>query len=361
MLIPIVDAHLDLASNAVLLNRDLLLPLADLTECERTMTDLPCRAHPTVTLPELRRAGVRLCGATILARVRPDAHRTDGASRSDIDYASVDIAHAMAAAQLAYYDLLAARDEMVIVRTAGELVAHAADWVDGATTPIGCILSMEGADPIISPQHAGFWWERGMRVASLVHYGRGRYACGTGSEGGITPDGRALLREFDRLGMILDLTHLADRAFFEALEAFGGPVLASHNNCRHLVPGDRQFTDEQIRLIVARGGVIGVSCDAWMLYPGWQRGTTRNDALGMESIVDHIDHICSIAGNAAHAAIGSDLDGLFGWEQTPRDLRSIADLQKLTGLLADRGYPETQIEGIMYRHWLRCFGANLPA
>ena len=374
MSIPIVDAHLDLASNAVFLNRDLCLSLDRLAEQERGMTDLLCRAHPTVTLPELRRAEVRLCCATLLARVRPEAHRAAGAPRADIDYASGEIAHALAVAQAAYYELLAERGELELIATRDDLAAHAACWTGGAGPaagaedasragrwPIGYILSMEGADPIVSPDAVGFWWERGLRVASLVHYGAARYAAGTGTDGGVTEDGRELLRAFDEVGMILDLTHLADRAFFEALDAFGGAVLASHNNCRALVPGDRQFTDEQIRRIVERGGVIGVACDAWMLYPGWQRGVTKPEVLSMASLVDHIDHICEVSGDARHAAIGSDLDGLFGWEQTPRDLRSIADLQKLADLLAARGYQQDQIEGIMYRNWLSYFTKNLPA
>lgn len=365
MTMPIFDSHLDLASNALFLDRDLLLPLDALAESERGMDDLSYRGRPTLSLPEMRRAGVRLCSPTVLARVRPEIRSAAAVPRSAIDYVTGEAAHAMGLAQIAYYEVLAARGELVIITTAKELDAFVRELPvglpDSDLAPIGCILSMEGADPVLSPDQAALWWERGLRFASLVHYGEGRYAGGTGSTAGLTSDGRELLRAFEELGIILDLTHLSEPAFYEAMESFPGAVLASHNNCRHLVPGDRQFSDEQIRLIVERDGVIGVACDAWMLYPGWERGVTQPDVVSLEALVDHIDHICNLAGNADHVAIGSDLDGLYGWEQTPHDLRSIADLQKLPQMLRRRGYEAGQIEGIMHGNWIHFFGRNLPA
>jgi len=106
----------------------------------------------------------------------------------------------------------------------------------------------------------------------------------------------------------------------QAMDVYEGPVLASHHNCRALVPGDRQLADEQIKKLISRGAVIGTALDAWMLYPNWIRGQTKPEVVGLEAVADHIDHVCQIAGNVDHAAIGSDLDGGFGTEQTPRDL-----------------------------------------
>lgn len=374
MTMPIVDSHLDLAANALMLDRDLSLPLDELAESERGMTDLPYRTRPTVSLPELRRADVRLCSATVLARVRSGSRPPAGYARSEIDYSTGEAAHAMGIAQIAYYEALERSGDLVMIRTADELASFTAEWETGSgtasagasgptgsvTRPLGCILSMEGADPILAPSETGFWWERGLRFASLVHYGEGCYAGGTGSTSGVTAAGRELLRELERYGILLDLTHLSEPAFYEAIDAFSGAVLASHNNCRRLVPGDRQFSDEQIRLVAERGGVIGVACDAWMLYPRWERGVTLPEVVSLDAVADHIDHICEVTGSALHAAIGSDLDGLYGWEQTPHDLKSIADLQKLTGLLERRGYRPDQIAGIMYRNWVRFFSRHLP-
>src|SRR5438045_861488 len=138
--------------------------------------------------------------------------------------------------------------------------------------------------------------------------------------------------------MIVDVTHLCDPSLSQALDVFGGRVLASHHNCRALVPGDRQLADEQIRQLVRRGAVIGAALDAWMLYPGWVRRQTRPEVVGLAAVADHVDHVCQLAGSARHAGIGSDLDGGFGTEQTPRDLDTIADLQKLADILLARGY-----------------------
>ena len=361
MSVPIFDSHLDLAANALMLDRDLSLTLDELAASERGMTDLPFRARPTVSFPELRRAEVRICSATVLARVRAGARPPGGVARSEIDYATGDAAHAMGMAQIAYYETLARRGELVMIRTSEDLAAALVEPAPSVTSPIGCILSMEGADPILTPAETVVWWERGLRFASLVHYGEGRYAGGTGTSSGVTAAGYELLREFDRHGILLDLTHLSDDAFYQAIDAFPGPVLASHNNCRQLVPGDRQFSDEQIRIVAERGGVIGVACDAWMLYPRWERGVTMPEVVSLDAVADHIDHICTITGSTGHVGIGSDLDGLYGWEQTPHDLRSIADLQRLTGLLERRGYRPEQIEAIMYRNWVDFFSRHLPA
>jgi membrane dipeptidase len=159
----------------------------------------------------------------------------------------------------------------------------------------------------------------------------------------------------DELGMILDATHLAEDSFWQALELFHGTVIASHNNCRALVPGDRQFSDEQIRKLIERDAVIGAAFDNWMLYPGWVAGQTSSSVVSLENVIDHIDHVCQLAGNTHHAAIGSDLDGGFGREQSPGDLDTIADLQKIPPLLRKRGYTESDVEAIMHSNWMRVF------
>ena len=141
-------------------------------------------------------------------------------------------------------------------------------------------------------------------------------------------------------------------------------MLASHNNCRELVPGDRQFSDAQIAALVARNSVIGVALDAWMLHPGWVRGVTRREVVSLDAVAAHIDRICQLAGNSAHAAIGSDLDGGYGTEQVPRDLETIADLQKVPELLLARGYTDADCGRIMHGNWIRFFTAawgELPA
>jgi membrane dipeptidase len=347
------DAHLDLAWNALDWNRDLLLPVAEIRVREREMTD-KARGGSTVSFPELRRGQVGLFIATLLARLlRPNL--MPAIQR----YTSMEAAYAAAQGQLAYYRALEQKGILRWIKDRTTLNSHVRAWQadDTHTEPLGFILSMEGADPVLCPDQIQEWWDAGLRIIGPAHYGVSPYAHGTGTEGGFFPQGPALLKEMERVGVILDVTHLSDQCFDEALDLYGGPILASHHNCRALVPNQRQLSDVQIKALIARGAVIGTALDAWMLYPGWIRGTTMPEAAGVKlvSMVDHIDRVCQLAGNAKHAAIGTDLDGGFGREQSPADLDTIADLQRLPELLRQRGYEEEAVRGIMHGNWVRFF------
>jgi membrane dipeptidase len=355
------DAHLDLAWNALAFDRDLTLSVDQIRQREVGMTDEPSRGNSTVSLPELRRAGVAVCVATLLARSGPDVHDRAARKRTDLDHASQTIACAVARGQLAYYQLLEQHGFVRIICTGSQLDAHWREYTsDPDRAPMGIILGMEGADPIVDASQLRQWHDLGLRAIGLAHYGRSHYACGTGVDGPLTEKGVRLLEEMRALGMILDVTHLSDRSLAEALDCFDGSVLASHHNCRALVSGDRQLSDDQIRALIARDAVIGVAMDAWMLYPNWQRGHTSRDLVNLSAAADHIDHICQLAGDAQHAAIGSDLDGGFGAEQTPRDLNTITDLQKLSAILHSRRYANTDIDAIFHTNWLRFFRRPLP-
>lgn len=356
----IFDAHLDLALNAIEWNRDLTRPLAEIRQREAHLTDKPDRGRGTVCLPEMRRARVGVCVATQLARLEHDAFSPVFGWRSPAQ------AWAMTQAQLAWYRAMEEAGEMVAIRDAAALAAHLARWqaADEATAahlPIGYIRSLEGADSLITISHLERAWADGLRVLGPAHYGPGVYAQGTSTDGPFPERGRELLREADRLGLILDVTHLSDACFWQALEVFRGPVWASHHNARALVPHQRQLNDEMFRALVARGAVVGVTLDAWMMVPGWERRVTTPQSanLHLESIVDHIDHYCQLAGSAWHVGLGSDLDGAFGNEQTPLDVDSIADLQRLPALLRGRGYSDEDVNGIMHGNFLRFLQTGL--
>ena len=359
---PLFDAHLDLAWNALYFDRDLSLPLSSLRAAEAHMTDVRWRGHATVSFPELRRANVAVCVATVLARSGRTPPQQQSYLRKDLDYSTHEAAFAHAQGQLAYYQLCEARGMLRIIRTVQDLDDHWETWQETGPelAPIGIILSMEGCDPIPDPSFAATWYASGLRAAGLAHYGVGRYAFGSGTDGPLPPEGYALLEAFEQLGIALDVTHLSDQCMEEAMDTFNGATLASHHNCRALVPGYRQLTDHQIRRLVARGAVLGTVMDAWMLHSGWERGISSRDVVDLHAVADHIDHICQIAGNAAHAAIGTDLDGGFGNEQTPKDLDSIADVHKLEHILASRGYIAHDIDAIFYNNWLRFFRNHLP-
>ena len=345
----IFDAHLDMAWNAVEWNRDLMLPASEIREFERQFTDV-VPGDCTVSWHELRRGGVGLTICTLLPRL----HRRD---KPLSHYRSRESAYAACMGQLAYYRAMVRRGVLREVPDRATLDNHIVRWQDGSDTnrPIGFILSMEGSPGILSPSQIPEWYEAGLRILGPAHYGPGPYCYGTGSEGGLKEEGPALLRAMDEMGMLLDATHLADQSFWEALDIFQGPVLASHHNCRTLVPGDRQLDDRQIKALIERGAVIGAAFDNWMIRPGWKIGVSDPSTVSMEHIVDHIDHICQLAGNAKHCGLGTDLDGGFGKEQSPSDLDTIADLPRFADLLERRGYSRDDIEGIMSRNWIDFF------
>jgi membrane dipeptidase len=219
---------------------------------------------------------------------------------------------------------------------------------------------MEGADPILSPDDLEYWWSLGLRAIGPAHYGYSHYAAGTAVEGPLTADGVALLAGMQRLGMALDVTHFSDDSMAEAFDRFEGQLWASHHNCRALVPWQRQLTDEQISKLVKRDAVIGIAFDAIMLYPGWVRGETSPEVLDISAAANHIDHICQLAGDVRHVGIGTDLDGAYGTEQTPRDLKSIVDVHKLEDILSSRGYKSEDIDAVFFGNWLRKFRQALP-
>jgi membrane dipeptidase len=352
----IFDAHLDLAMNALEWNRDYTRPLEEIRKRESGLTDKPDRGKGTVCFPEMRIAEVGLCVATQIARfVKPE--------NSLPGWNSQEQAWAQTQGQLAWYRAMEEAGHLVSIRSRQGLERQLASLARPGEQPaIGYILSLEGADSMITPRHLERSYAEGLRAVGPAHYGPGIYAHGTDAAGGLGKRGRELLAEMDRLSLILDVAHLSEDSFWEALELYEGPAWASHANCRALVPHNRQLHDEQIKALVECGAVIGVAFDAWMMIPNWVRGKTTPSTSGLklEAVVAHIDHICQLAGDALHVGIGSDLDGAFGFEQTPQDLNSIADLQRLGDLLLDRGFSKDDVKAVMHGNFVGFLRRVLP-
>jgi len=297
----------------------------------------------------MRKGNIGLCMATQIARYTKKTNPLPG-------WKSPHQAWAQTQAQLAWYNAMEELGELVQIRNNEQLNAHLELWeTKGGKKPIGYILSLEGADSIVTIDHLQKSYDQGLRAIGPAHYGPGTYAQGTDAKGGIGVKGKELLKEIDRLGLILDATHLCDESFWETMKNYNGPVWASHNNCRTLVEHNRQFTDEQIKELIQRKAVIGIPLDAWMMTPNWIRGLSTPQGLGvtLAQMIDNMDHICQLAGNSDHVGIGTDLDGGFGKEQCPSDLDTIADLQKLPRMLQQRGYSPKDIEGIMHNNFLQ--------
>jgi membrane dipeptidase len=349
----IFDAHLDLSMNAMEWNRDLKCSLKELNKREQNLADKPDRGNATVTFPEMRKGNIGLCVGTLIARyVKPDSIIPGWFSQEQ--------AWAQVQGQLAWYKAMENDGQLKSIKNPKELIEHILHWKKG-NAPIGYVLSLEGADSIIDVNHLEKLHEQGLRAVGLSHYGPGVHAFGTDSEGDLPQKGKDLLKKIDELGIILDVTHLSDKCFYQALEIFKGPVWASHHLCRSLTPHNRQLSDEMIRVLLERDAVIGMALDAWMIVPSWERGVSTPKSMGVniDSVINHVQHIAQLAGTTKNIMIGSDLDGAFGTEQTPIEIKSIANLQDFIPAISHRGFTETDIEGIMWKNGVNFLKNNL--
>lgn len=345
----IVDGHEDIAMNALQHGRDVRLSVAEIREAEAAREPDPSAPHTghdeaaMVGLPEHRRGGVGLVFSTIFTLPDPDpAVPTEKGLQ-----------------QLLYYHDLARQPVGVrLITDVGGLDALIRDWELAPTVdqrPTGFMMLMEGADPVSKPSELHEWVAGGVRMIGLAWKGT-RYAGGTGQPGPLTPLGRDLLREMSRQGVILDMSHIAEESFWQAMERFDGTVVASHSNCRVFVPTDRQLTDAMIHAIAERDGVIGTVMANRFLVADWQPG----QPVTLDVVIRHMDHVCQLTGSAKHCAIGTDFDGGFGVPTTPDDFDSVADLGKLGDALAGRGYSTEDIAGIMGQNWIRVLRRGLP-
>ena len=355
----IIDLHLDLAWDALFWNRDLTLTAQQVRDQEES--EIPQVADDyntgtcTVTFPEMRRGGVGLMFSTIMSRIEPRYRdsRRDGMRTQEQ-------AMAVGRGHLAYYQAMARRGDIVSVRTLDDLDQAVRAWEQPTeSTPVYHILSMESADPIIDADDVGFWWDAGLRVVGPAHFGHNTYIHGTFSEGGLKPPAKPLYAAMQEAGMILDITHMADEAVWESFDLWDGPVMASHCTCRALVNGQRHLSDDMIRELVRRGGVIGLVFCQFFIDPDvtWEKarfGGAYKARYGMDGLVPHIEHIAELAGGSLdNIAIGTDMDGGFGAELTPTDVDTIADLQGFAPVLREAGVGERDIDGILHGNALR--------
>lgn len=366
----IVDGHLDMAYNATFHRRDLTQTVQTLREREDgALTGLSAHpdslerrkgpeVHPpgtiTVTLPEMRRGHVGIMVTTIMARVQAPSVKSHNAVRTQA------AAYAVGQSHLAYYRALEREGEIFWIKNAKDLDACVAFWENPTPkTPVGLILSMESADPILGPDDVQAWWDAGLRSVGLTHFGANTYGHGTGTAGGLYPPAYPLMDALKAAGVMLDLTHASDLAFWQILDYWDGPVHASHCNCRALVPGQRHLSDEMIKAIVARDGVIGLVFAEQMLNPGrdWDNPATHMPTATrpMAAVLEHLDHVCQVAGDSDHVAFGTDLDGGFGRELAPIDYDTIADLQKFLDLMRRRGYRKEDIVKFAHGNLLGMF------
>jgi membrane dipeptidase len=345
----IVDAHLDIAYNALQFGRDPLLSVEQIRTLESG-------AHPhgraTVAFPQLKEAGVGLVFATIFVLPEAAARPDDGQKR--MTYHDAQGAHQHGMTQLDYYRRLVDVEEnqlrLVVDRSSLDEVL--ASYQESDQPLLGMVPLMEGADSIRQPEELELWVEKGLRIIGLA-WDDTRYADGAwrGSRRRLTKEGQELLEVMNEFPLILDLSHMSEKASLEALDQYEGSVIASHSNSRVLVPGERQLSDTQIRALGERGGVMGTVMANGFLRAGHKKGDPK-ELVTLDHVLAHIDHVCQLLGDARHVGLGTDMDGGFGIDDMPAEIDSVVDLPLIAMKLLDAGYEEADVAQIMGGNWL---------
>ncbi len=342
-----IDAHEDIAYNAIALGRDFL---ASASEKRAQEGSSPRDGTAMTGLPDALRGNVRVIFSTLYVAPRASEPRFPGSV-----YDTAEEAEAAAREQLAYYAQVTRDPRLNWIKQRADL-----EQVVNSTEPrVGLVVLMEGADPIVKPEDARSWFDAGVRIVGPAWHGT-RYSGGTHTPGPLTPLGRALMPELARAGLILDTSHMAEESFFQALDLFEGTVIASHSNVRKFVPTDRQLSDEMIRALIARDGVIGIVLFNSFLKAGWREAGAHKQDVSLATAVDHLKYICDLAGDARNVGIGTDFDGGFGVESAPRELDTVADLSKFSDALSAANFGDEDIDHILGGNWLRILRHALP-
>jgi len=363
----IIDAHQDLAYNTLTFGRDYRRAVSETRAAEEGSDIFPRTGHTQLGWPEFQRGQYAMIFGTLF--LSPPKHAPEWETQVARDPRT---ARALWRKQVDYYERLQGENPHMfrLVRRKSEAAAHFAEWERApadfdaqVTHPTGLVLLMEGAEGIGAPADLEEWWEAGVRLVGPVWAGD-RFCGGMLNPGGsFEREGYELLDVMAGLGMVLDLSHMNERSALQALERYPGAIVASHANVRKLLkrPNDeRHFTDQTIRALVERGGVIGMVPFNRFLRPEWHPSDDPR-LTTLDHLLAHIDAVCQIAGDARHVGIGSDFDGGWGWPNCPVELDTCADLQKLGPRLAERGYTQDDIAAILGGNWRAMLERCLPA
>ncbi len=310
----IVDAHEDIAFHLSFFKRDFVNPTT------------PCM----ITLPWLKQGNIRLLFNTIF--VHPQFK--PGKTRS------------VALKQFEIYERLFEehKDSIMQIKDAEDLLELQTN------SKIGFLTLMEGAEPIEEPDKLKEFYGKGVRIIGLAWNDQNHYASGINSSSGLTGEGRELVKRMNELRITLDLSHLNENGFWEALEICETIPIATHSNARAVTDHPRNLNDHQLRAIAERDGVIGL-----VLFNNFLRKGNRSATLG--DVFSHADYIINLCGED-HIGIGSDLDG-GKINEFPEDVRTVADLPKIAEFFLKKGYSEKRVRKIMGGNFLRVIEENL--
>lgn len=358
----IVDAHEDIAWNILTFGRDPARSVAETRARESEGSARNPQGEALLGYPDYVRGGVAVAFATL--HVMPERRKLY--DWETLSYATQAEAYRLARAEAdAYHRLVgdhADKFQLVTDQTALREVLDAWAGDPPAAPEVGLVMTIEGADCVREPEELDEWFAAGVRIVGPAWSGT-RYCGGTREPGPLTPDGTRLLKVMEDLGMMLDLSHMAEQAYYEVLDRFSGTIIASHSNARALLDGspipDRHLSDAMIHRLVERDGVIGVIPYNRFLKGGWLPEDGRA-VVTLEHVIRQIDHICQLAGDAQHTGLGSDFDGGFGLNQLPTGLDSIADLRFIGESLERSGYRSADVDAILSGNWLRMLRQGLP-
>lgn len=379
----LVDAHEDLAWNMLTFERDYTQTVEQIRAME-ARTNIPQLNGSTLLGWDAYQQGkVGLVFATLFSAPQ----RKKEGEWDILCYKDDSQAQTLYRRQLDAYHKLTEEHpgHYRLIRTRQDLTDHLQEWREAAEyvlpethpgdtppeeeedqtpenrPPVGLVVLMEGAEGIRSIEDLPEWWDSGVRLIGPAWTGN-RFCGGTAEPGQLTRAGFELLEAMADLGFVLDLSHMDELAVVQALDTYSGALIASHANPLSLLPGEesnRFLSDPVIEGILERDGVIGIVPYNRFLDSHWVKGM-RRELVSIQRVAAHIDYICQMAGDARHVGIGSDFDGGFGWQHVPQEINTIADLQQLAPLLADKGYSDDDLSAIFGGNWLNVLQSALP-
>jgi membrane dipeptidase len=354
----IVDGHQDIAWNMLEFGRNPRASALDTREKETSSGLSDQIGLRTSGFPEWINGDIGIIFSTLF--VMPDQYAYSGWHK--ITYQTPKQAEVLAREQLKYYaDLSDQFKRIKLILSCSDLYKVVQSWREGLTREnriVGFIPLMEGADPIISPGDLENWYTAGLHIIGPA-WRTTRYAAGTGDPGPLSPLGYELLNAMAEFKMVLDVSHLAEKAFYQSVEAYRGPVIASHSNPREFIPTDRGLSDDMILELADRNSVIGIVLYNKYLDPEWEVGMPK-DYVSVNQLVKVIDYVVQLTGSSRYVAIGSDLDGGFGAESIPAEINTTADFPKIAEALGNYGYGRADIAAILHGNWVRILEECLP-
>ena len=358
----IVDAHQDLAWNMLTFGRDYTRSSEETRRLERGGLASAQNGDTLLGWPDYQKGQVAIIFATLFAA---PIRRKEGDWETQT-YSDFDQAYQLYKKQLDTYHRLVDEqpDKFRLVQTLQDLEKTIGAWKGLVSDEhlVGLVVLMEGAEGVRQPPELEGWWERGVRIIGPAWAGT-RYCGGTAEPGPMTSEGFALLEAMADFGFTLDLTHMDEQAALQALDSYPGAIIATHSNPQGMLREtdlNRFLSDRVLHGLIERDGIVGIPPFNKFLRWEWTPSDGRQ-AVPLELVVDHIDYVCQLAGDASHVGIGSDFDGGFGLQSVPEGIESIADLQKLEPILGEKGYGELDIAAILGTNWLSLLKRTLPA